>query len=506
MSQSGERRKRAAAVCVLMTGLLLARWVRAEEPAAAARPDYAADGARLKPAPADPVIVAAMRGISSARIETTIATLVGFGTRSTLSSAETDLPQGQGVTAAAEWIYGQFEAISQQCGGCLEVKRDTFVQPVSGRVARPTPITNVYAILRGTEPKGPMFLVTGHYDSRDSRNEDDHGAAPGANDDASGVAVSLESARVLTQASRREHWPGTLVFAAVAGEEQGLYGSMHLAKLARAEGWNLAGVLNDDIVGGNTTPGDGLQRKDVVRVFSEGVPATADAGQARRLRALGLLEDAPSRQLARAMAEAARTYLNGLHGTPRFTVFLVARPDRYLRGGDHMSFNAQGFAAVRVTEWREDFHHQHQDVRVEDGVQYGDLLKFVDFRYVANVARVNAATLATLAAAPAAPSGLKIHAERLENGTTLSWKAPQPLPTGKFHYELVWRLTDAGDWQFGKDVDASAADGVTVPVSKDNVTFGVRTVDAAGHRSVVTTVEVPPTTGTGPKHPWESAS
>lgn len=470
-------------------------------------PDYQAYGAPLTAAPADPQIAAALRQISSTRIEKTITTLVGFGTRSSLSSMETDLPPGQGVTAAADWIYGQFEAISQQCGGCLEVKRDTFVQPVSSRVTRPTTLTNVYAILRGTEPNGPMFLVTGHYDSRDSSNSDDHGAAPGANDDASGVAVSLESARVLSAASRKAHWPGTLVFVAVAGEEQGLYGSGHLAKLASSEGWNLAGVLNNDIVGGDTTPGDTLQRKDVVRVFSEGVPATATPEQTRRIRALGLLDDAPSRQLARAMDAAAKTYLSGLHGEPKFAVFLVARPDRYLRGGDHMSFNQQGFAAVRVTEWRENFNHQHQNVRVEDGVQYGDLLKFVDFRYVANVARLNAATLATLAAAPPAPRGLRIHAERLENGTTLSWIAPEPLPAGVFHYQLVWRVTDAANWQYGKAVSASGVEPVqiTVPVSKDNVIFGVRTVDAAGHASVVTTVEVPAGTPGGAKHPWESA-
>ena len=472
--------------------------------------DYETFGRRLSPAPADPQITAALRQISAERIQKTIATLVNFGTRSTLSSMETDLPKGQGVTAAADWIYGQMEAISQQCGGCLEVRRDTFVQPVSERVARPTTITNVYAILRGTEANGPMYLVTGHYDSRNSSNSDDHGAAPGANDDASGVAVSLECARVLSQASRKGHWPGSLVFVAVAGEEQGLYGSMHLAQLARSQGWNLAGVLNNDIVGGNTTPGETLQRKDRVRVFSEGIPATAGPVQQRRIRALGLQDDAPSRQLARAMAAAAQTYLNGLHGMPRFTVFLVARPDRYLRGGDHMSFNTEGFPAVRVTEWREDFHHQHQNVRMEDGVQYGDLLQFVDFRYVANVARMNAATLASLAAAPAAPGGLKIHAERLENGTTLSWNAPNPLPGGKFHYELVWRLTDAADWQYGKDVPADgAAEGrITVPVSKDNVIFGVRTVDAAGHSSVVTTVEVPAPAGTqtGTKRGWESAS
>ena len=325
MRWSGAKGNRVTALCAgvaLAAGCAVAQGTHAAT--AETKPDYEAYGARLAPAPVDPVIAAALRHISAARIEKTITTLVGFGTRSTLSSMETDLPPGQGVTAAADWVYGQFEQISKECGGCLEVKRDTFVQPVSGRVARPTTITNVYAILRGSEPKGSMFLVTGHYDSRNSEIMDDHGAAPGANDDASGVAVSLECARVLSQASRKGHWPGTLVFVAVAGEEQGLYGSGHLAKLASTEGWHLDGVLNNDIVGGNTTPGDTLQKKDRVRVFSEGVPATATPEQARRIRALGLVDDAPSRQLARAMDEAARTYLNGLHGEERFSVFLVA--------------------------------------------------------------------------------------------------------------------------------------------------------------------------------------
>ncbi len=506
MRWSGAKGNRVTALCAgvaLAAGCAVAQGTHAAT--AETKPDYEAYGARLAPAPVDPVIAAALRHISAARIEKTITTLVGFGTRSTLSSMETYLPPGQGVTAAADWVYGQFEQISKECGGCLEVKRDTFVQPVSGRVARPTTITNVYAILRGSEPKGSMFLVTGHYDSRNSEIMDDHGAAPGANDDASGVAVSLECARVLSQASRKGHWPGTLVFVAVAGEEQGLYGSGHLAKLASTEGWHLDGVLNNDIVGGNTTPGDTLQKKDRVRVFSEGVPATATPEQARRIRALGLVDDAPSRQLARAMDEAARTYLNGLHGEERFSVFLVARPDRYLRGGDHMSFNQQGFAAVRVTEWREDFNHQHQNVRVDNGVQYGDLVKFVDFRYVANVARLNAATLATLAASPGAPRELKIYAKHLENGTTLSWEAPDPAPTGAFHYELVWRETDAAQWQYGISIPASEAESVTVPVSKDNVTFGVCTVDTAGHRSLVTTVQVPAGNPTAAKRGWETA-
>jgi hypothetical protein len=450
---------------------------------APAQPDYQLHATPVTAAPADPAIAAALAQVSDARIRQTIEKLVGFGTRDTISSMETDLPPGQGVTAAADWIASQFEEISKQCGGCLEVKRDTFTNPAADRIPKPTTITNVYAILRGSDTAQAkrMYLVTGHYDSRNSDTLDDHGAAPGANDDASGVAVSIECARVLSKLKL----PASLVFVAVAGEEQGLNGSSHLAKLAKDEGWQLEGVLNNDIVGGNTTPGDTLQRKDVVRVFSEGIPAGATPEQLRRIRALGAFDDAPSRQLARAMADVARTYFP--KGT--FGPFLVARPDRYLRGGDHTSFNREGFSAVRLTEWREDFNHQHQNVRAENGIQYGDLLQFVDFDYVAQVARLNAATLATLAASPGIPTELKIDARKLENGTTLSWKAPEGAPAG-LHYELLWRETTAPDWEYVQTVPAASGTEpvtLTVPVSKDNVIFGVRAMDAAGHRGLVAT-------------------
>jgi hypothetical protein len=275
------------------------------------------------------------------------------------------------------------------------------------------------------------------------------------------------------------HFPASLVFVAVAGEEQGLNGSAHLAKLAKDEGWQLEGVLNNDIVGGNTTPGDSLQRKDVVRVFSEGIPATATPEQLRRIRALGTVDDASSRQLARAMADVARTYSPG-----DFSPFLVARPDRYLRGGDHTSFNREGFTAVRLTEWREDFNHQHQNVRVENGIQYGDLLQFVDFGYVAKVARLNAATLATLAASPGIPADVKLVTDKLDNGTTIQWKAPEGA-AAQTHYELLWRETTAADWQYVSVI--AGATSATMPISKDNVVFGVRAVDDAGHRGLVAT-------------------
>ena len=475
---------------VLLCGLVLACG------AAEAQPDYALHATSIGPAPVDPAIARALASIKPSQIDQTIEKLVSFGTRNTLSSMETDLPPGQGINAAADWIAGQFEAISRECGGCLEVKRDTFTadpasasgSPWAGRIPNPTKLTNVYAVLRGTDPAQAKrtVLVTGHYDSRNLNVLDDHGAAPGANDDASGVAVSLECARVLSKLK----FPGTIVFVAVAGEEQGLVGSAHLARLAKEEGWDLEAVLNNDIVGGNTTPGDTLQMKDGVRVFSEGVPQAASPEEARHIRALGKEDDSPSRELARAIAETARTYLSKPGAAKPFSAFLVDRPDRYLRGGDHSSFNHEGFAAVRFTEWREDYNHQHQNVIKpapgSDAPILGDLIEFVDFNYVAQVARLNAATLATLAAAPGEPQKLTIVNKMTENGSTLTWEPPAG--GGVAHYEVLWRETTAPNWQYVKQIAATSSEGpvtVSLPISKDNVIFGVRAVDAKGHRGLV---------------------
>jgi len=467
-------------------------------PVCRSQADFLLHATPVAPAARDASIARALDTIESTRIKETINTLAGFGTRSTLSSMETGLPAGQGINAAADWIGAQFEQISKECGGCLEVHRDSFTEPAGERIPRPTTITNVYAILRGTDPaqRQRMVLVTGHYDSRNSNILDAQGPAPGANDDASGVAVSLECARALSKL----RFPASMVFVAVAGEEQGLNGSRHLAKLARSEGWQLEAVLNNDIVGGNTTPGDELQLKDRVRVFSEGVPAAATPEEARRIRALGEENDSPSRELAREVADTARAYFPA--GTASFSASLVFRPDRYLRGGDHLSFNREGYAAVRFTEWREDFNHQHQNVVRPPAVSgepvLGDLPEFVDFAYVANVARLNAATLATLASSPGEPMKVEIVTEKLENGTTLRWEAPAGGAVG--HFEVLWRQTTSPDWQFVRIVPAAgpfASGGqaqsgtqaqpitVTVPVSKDNVVFGVRAVDAAGHRGLV---------------------
>src|SRR6202049_224876 len=336
----------------------------------------------IEPMAADESVSASLRQVSAERIRANIEKLVSFGTRVTISPQDPDsITAGRGVAAAREWIKSEFERYSKDCGGCLEVKTDSFTEPAADRIPEPTEISNVYAVLKGTnaEDAKRIVLVTGHYDSRNSDTLDVKGDAPGANDDGSGTAVSLECARVLS----RLKFPATIIFLTVAGEEQGLNGSHHFAKMAKEQAWNVEAVLNNDIVGGDKSA---EQDRTVVRVFSEGLPAAASERDIRRIRGLGGENDSASRQLARYITEVGRSYDVGVEPV------VIFRSDRYLRGGDHSSFNQQGFAAVRFTEWREDFHHQHQDVRTENGVEYGDLPKFVDFQYLGRVARLNAAT------------------------------------------------------------------------------------------------------------------
>ena len=340
---------------------------------------------RLRPWPSDARISAALQQVSAERIRANIEKLVSFGTRSTISAQDpAAIGAERGMGAAREWIKSEFERYSKDCGGCLEVKTDTFTEPAAERIPQPTEITNVYAVLKGTDAENAkrIVLVTGHYDSRNSDILDTKGDAPGANDDGSGTAVSLECARVLSKLK----FPATIIFLTVAGEEQGLNGSQHFAKMAKEQGWDIEAALNNDIVGGDKSA---EQDHSVVRVFSEGLPAAATEQEVySAFEGLGGENDSASRELARYVDEVGRSYNVGVKP------MLVFRLDRYLRGGDHYSFNQQGFAAVRFTEFREDFHHQHQNIRTENGIEYGDLAKFVDFDYVAHVARLNAATLA----------------------------------------------------------------------------------------------------------------
>src|SRR5580698_1415766 len=421
---------------------------------------------------ADGRVSAALGGVSAERIRASIEKLASFGTRATLSAQDpAAIAAGRGIGAAREWIKSEFERYAKDCGGCLEVKTDSFTEPAGDRIPQPTEITNVYAVLKGTDAENAkrIVLVTGHYDSRPSDVLDVKADAPGANDDASGTAVSMECARVLSKMK----FPATIIFLTVASEEQGLNGSHHFAKMAKDEGWDIEAALNNDIVRGDKSA---EQDHSVVRVFSEGLPAAATEQDVRRIRGLGGENDSGSRQLARYIADVGRAYSKDVGVEP----LLVFRLDRYLRGGDHSSFNQQGFTAVRFTEFREDFHHQHQNVRTENGIEYGDLAKFVDFDYVSHVARLNAATLASLASAPAPPANVHLLTKALDNDSTLTWDASPGGPAAE--YEVLWRATSSPEWEHAQKV--GSVKRITLKLSKDNVIFAVRAVDAAGHRSL----------------------
>ncbi|HYA25115.1 MAG TPA: M20/M25/M40 family metallo-hydrolase [Terriglobales bacterium] len=415
----------------------------------------------------DPRIAAALKQVSAARIQANIEKLVSFQTRSTLSAQDAaSIAAGRGIGAAREWIKSELESYSRDCGGCLDVKTDTFTEGPAERIPKPTEITNVYAVLQGTDPENAkrIVLVTGHYDSRNSDNLNVTDPAPGANDDGSGTAVSLECARVLSKLK----FPATIVFLTVAGEEQGLNGSRHFAQMAKAQGWNIEAVLNNDIVGGDRSP---QQEASVVRVFSEGVPLPASDADLRVIRNLGGESDSASREIARYIAEVARSYHSGVKP------MLVFRLDRYLRGGDHSAFNREGYPAVRFTEFREDYNHQHQNVRTENGVAYGDLPQFVNFDYVAAVTRLNAATLASLASAPSPPAQVHLLTKELQNDSTLTWE-PSPGAT----YDVLWRATTSSEWEHAQS--AGTATRITLPLSKDNVIFAVVAADKEGHQSL----------------------
>ena len=437
--------------------------------------------------PLHPDVTALLAEISPLRIEKTIRTLVGFGTRHTLSETESET---RGTDAARRWIHRELQACSKAAGGRLQVAFDEHTVQPTARIPKAAQVVNVVATLPGTDPlaKERHFIVSGHYDSRASDVMDATSDAPGANDDASGTAAVMEMACLMA----RRNYPATLVFMTVAGEEQGLLGADGYAANARRSGQRIDAMITNDIIG---SPVGDAGQKDArqVRLFADGLsplltmamaPPTSNTDTAQQTAVreqlqnqvrTGGMSDFGANQLGRHLKEVGERYL------PSFNITLIQRPDRFLRGGDHLPFLNRGFAAVRFTEPFENFMRQHQNVRVEGGVQVGDLLEFVDPAYIADVTRINAAGLALLAMAPATPTGLLIETLALGNETTLRWDAPtDPRVAG---YRVLWRESASPVWQSHRDVGKLAR--VTLPdLSKDNLIFGVQALDAAGNASL----------------------
>ena len=421
-----------------------------------------ADAPLPKIAPYPPV-AAMVEAVAATRLQSTVERLVAFGTRNDFS--ERTSTRDHGVFAARDWIVQQFQAIAATTDGRMSVALDTFLQPKTAKTPRAVLESNVLATLRGTSP-GRVYVMSSHFDDCDGRCTDGAGVAPGADDNGSSVAAVLEAARVMASTRFR----GTIVFACFDGEELGLWGSHHYAgELARRHAPVLA-VLNNDIVG-NSVGGDGASEPNVIRVFSEAIPIGSDLALTNLA---GAENDSPSRELSRFIAEVVPAYVTD------FEVRQIFRSDRFLRGGDQQSFQAAGYsAAVRFVEAHENFAHQHQDVRVENGVQYGDLPQYMDWAYLRRATQANVASLATLALGPAPPNGVQMVLRHLGYDSELRWEPAADAVS----YEILWRATDSPNWEHALDV-GNVTDA-TVGVSKDDYVLGVRSVDANGLRSPV---------------------
>jgi hypothetical protein len=421
----------------------------------------------------DPALRALLGQIDPNRIQATIQRLVQFGTRHTASS---QIDPVRGIGAATTWVTQQMQAIAATSGGNMTVQQQTFVQPVSNRIPVPTTITNVIATLKGTASPERFYVVTGHLDSRVTDVLDFTSDAPGADDDGSGVACVLELARLFAT----HQFPGTIVFATVAGEEEGLYGSTFMAQQMASAGNDVQGMFSNDIIGTGDAHDGTRPDPFTVRMFLEGIPTNATSNQIALMQAVGGENDGLSRQLGRFVNSVAPFNLTGMN------IRLIWRRDRYLRASDHVSFQGQGYPAARFTEPRENFNHEHQNTQVVNGVQLGDLIQYVDFSYVARVTRVNAAALWGLASSPSTPKNAQIHTTPpgTFSGTNLSsfqWNAnPETNLTG---YEVVMRETTDSDWT--KALPVGNVTSVTLNISKDNVQFGIRAVDQNGNRSPV---------------------
>ncbi len=421
--------------------------------------------AAAQPSPAEHPLLRQLAGqVSEARLHATIAKLVSFGTRHT--GSETKSPT-RGIGAARRWIAAEFQAASKDCGGRLRIETPSQVMTAE-RLAGPTEVVDVLAVLPGTSDPGRVIVISGHYDSRATDAKDFTSDAPGANDDGSGTAAVIEAARVLC----KQRFPATLVFAALAGEEEGLLGGKVLADYAVKQGWRVEADLNNDIVG-NTGSLRGARIDTRVRVFSEGTRTTETAAEADKRRYNGGEVDSPSRNLARFMDGLADRYI------PDLDVMMVYRTDRYGRGGDQNEMLKAGFPAVRVTEAVENYNRQHQDVRTEGGIQYGDLIEGVDFPYLAKVTRLNVVTLAALAMAPAPPEGVDI-AGAVSPDTTVKWTPAADAAD----YRAWWRETTAPQWTQSRRVGVSG-EAKLANVNIDDWLFGLSAISADGWESPV---------------------
>jgi hypothetical protein len=415
----------------------------------------------------DPEIEKMVKEVSPDSLRSYINSLVSFGTRSTISN-QTDPKRGIG--AARNWVLNKFNQLATKAGGRMTAYIDTTTIPKGGRVDQPTLLGNVVAVLKGTDPNdNRIFLISGHLDSRATDVMNGAIDAPGANDDGSGTAAVIECARVMSTRS----FSATLIFVAVSGEEQSLLGSGFMAEKAKKENWNIEAVLNNDIMGSNNSNETNIIDNTRVRVFSEAF-SVADTGRAiQNIRNLGLENDGKARQLARYVKEVSERYVDNLE------VVMIYRNDRFLRGGDHTPYVQRGFAAVRITEMNENYNHQHQTLRTENGVQYGDLPEFMDFEYLRKNTAMNLSTLASLSKAPSMPQQVQVETRNLTNSTTLMWSAPK---TGnvKGYYVLI-RETTSAVWQ--KKI-YTAETKITIPYSKDNYFFAVQSVNENGNESL----------------------
>ena len=416
----------------------------------------------------DPSIETMVKEVSADSLKSYIMQMVSYGTRNTLSST-TD--KNRGIGAARNWVLNKFNSFAKQSGGRLTSIVDTTTYQADGRrVDRPVNLGNVMATLKGTDPlDNRIFIVTGHLDNMRTSPTDSVGDAPGANDDASGVAAVLECARIMSKRT----FPATIIFLAVSGEEQGLLGASYLANKARKDNWNIEAVLNNDIMGSNNSSETNIIDNTKIRVFSEAFSVADTGRRALTIRQLGLENDGKARQLARYVKEIGERYVDNLQ------VVLIYRNDRFLRGGDHTPFVEKGYAAIRFTEMNENYYHQHQNVRTENGIVYGDLPEFIDFEYLRKNSAMNLANLANLVKAPMMPDSVKIEVRRLSNYSFITWQAPK---VGKVKgYYLLVRETTSPVWQ--RKI-FTAEKEMRLPLSKDNYFFAVQSVSADGNESL----------------------